>query len=755
MTRIIPRAAFGFLAAAVFFSLFSPPASADKGYAEFSLWNRSQFYRDPLNTMPNGYETIFSFSAVQEITNFGTFSLQTDGLFGNGDFRVSRLNALWEGFKFKEITLTLAAGDGDLVNTNLESRFINEFHPYFYFRGASAQFAASHFDLVFVGGKIAEMGGLLGTTYDIKDQPFTGLRGRWKFGPGGIIGASIFHTRKDPADTLSAEKNTLVSADGEAEVIPGVKLLGEFAASLTPGEAGPAGSADSVRLGPIVHAGKWDVEANYRFIGSRFQDLNPDSQFIHDERGLFSSVRYQLSRGLTLFAVADRFTNNTDADPAVNTLKSFALASGFYLNTRSLFDLSAQWETQRRVSDDPSANGSDFFSSALFVQTSRTMGEYFPYLRIRLEYAREKAGIASHDWTPSVFLGVRRILPSGDFLWLEGQYDQKADEADGILDRNIVVRSGWNKNFSPNFNLYSELSYERSGVENAISRLVAYVSARLGLGKAIDLNVDFRAAEPLNRRGIQASDYQFTLRFSKRFSWGREGRVLGRKTFKGMVGTGTIDGFVYEDADGDGVPGLGEKGLSGVTVRLEDGSKTATGPDGRYRFENVAEGPHQIRVEESGIPAVYYLLGPVRIDVLLQPRVTRQVLFPLISGGNASGRFINDADRNGRADPEEKGISDLLVILTPVEGNVPSAPSAESKTAENQAIVENTYTGADGTFRFVNVFPGEYDLSIDPTTLPEGATPAATFPLRVKIAPGGNVTGLDFLITPRPVIRKK
>lgn|GEM_PF-983865 len=751
MTRAINRAAFGIVLAAVFLSLFAPPARADKGYADFSIWNRSQFSRDPLDVIANASETIFSLAAVQEFANFGTVSLQTDGLVSRGSFSVSRFTAEWSGFKFKGTTLTLTAGDGNFVNTNLVSRFTNEFHPYFYFRGAAASLTASAFDLSFYGGKIARLAGLLGTTYEIKDQPYYGLQGRWKFGPNGIVGASIFHTRNDPADILAAEKNTLVSADAEAEVLPGAKILGEFRTSLASGDSGPAGSANDVRLGPIVRAGKWDFEANYRFTGSRYQDLDPETQYIRDQRGLFSSVRYQLSRNLSLFAVADRFANNTDDDQAVATLKSLSLTSGFYLNTRSLLDLSAQWEYQRRVSDDPAVNGIDFVSNALFLQASKTMGDYFPYLRVRLERSRESSGTASRYTTPSVYLGVRRMFASGSFYWVEGQFDQKAGATDGIIDRNIDLRTGWNKYFSPNFNLYSELSYEHSGFEIAASRIIAYVSARVALGKTLELNVDFRASEPLDRRNIQSSDYQFTLRLNKRFSWGLEEKILGRKTFEGTVATGTIDGFVFEDGNGDGIPGPGEKGLAGVTVHLEDGSKTATGADGRYRFPNVAEGPHQIRIEESAIPAVYYLMSPIRANVLIEPREIRQVSFPLIAGGNAAGRFIDDADRNGKADPEEKGIGDILVILTPVPNNAPAA----AKPAETQAAIQNAYTGTDGTFRFINIFPGEYDLSIDSETLPTGATPAATFPLRIKIEPHGTVSGIDILVTPRPVIKKK
>jgi hypothetical protein len=739
------------------FPLFAPFASADKGYSDFSIWNRSQLFRNPLGGSSNAYETVFHLNVIQDITNYGTVSLWTDGLFSGGSFSLARVSAGWSGFKFGKTALTVNVGDDFYVNSNLESRFINQYHPYFYYRGLAASIAAPAFDLSVFGGTLARLTGLLGSAYEIKDQPFYGLRGRWRFAEDGIVGAGLIHTRKDPSDLTADEKNTLVLVDAEAPVASGIKVLGEFLTSLTSGESGSAGSANSLRFGPLLRTGKWDFEANYRFTGSRFQDLNPEYQFVRDERGIFSSVRYQASRNLTLFGIADRFTNNTDRNPETDTLSSLSIISGFYLNTRSLLDLSAQWEFQRRVSENKLPGSVDYSSNGIFIQASKTMGDYFPYLRVRLQSSRENADSASRYGTPVVYVGFRKTMPRGSYLWIEGQFDQRKNAADGIVDRNLYLRTGWNHVISPNFDLYTELFYERYGYTDAAPQLVAFLGVRIGLRKDLELRIDLRASEPLNRRDVRSSDYQFTLRVDKRFSWGLEPKIMGRQTIGGpAIGVGAIDGFVFEDRNGDGIMSPGEKGLSGINLRLEDGSKTTTGSDGRYRFPLVAEGPHQIRVEENQIPAIYYLLSPVRADVMIQPRVTRQVSFLLISGSTLSGRFIEDSDRNGKPDPTDKGLADILVILTPVVGNDPSNQQAEAQARADQAgLILNTYTDADGVYRFVNILPGEYELSVDPETLPSHSTTTVPLPFRIKLEPGQTVGGVDFLVTPRPVIRKK
>ena len=755
MKRTFKRTAFWVVSIIGFFSLFTPFASADKGTADFSIWNRSQLFRNPFGGASNAYETVFHLNVVQNITNYGTVSLWTDGLFSGGGFKPARVFAGWSGLKFNETALAVNVGDDFYVNSNLESRFVNQYHPYFYFRGLAASVAAPAFDLSVFGGTLARLTGLLGNTYEIKDQPFYGLRGRWKFLADGLAGAGLIHTRKDPSDLTAAEKNTLVLVDAEAPVASGVKVLGQFLTSLTSEESGAAGSANALLFGPLLRTGKWDFEANYRFTGSRFQDLNPEYQFVRDERGIFSSVRYQASRNLVLFGIADRFTDNTDRDPEANTLSSLSIISGLYLNTRSLLDLSAQWEFQRRVSENKLPGSTDYSSNGIFVQASKTMGDYFPYLRVRLQSSRESAGSASRASTPVVYVGFRKTMPGGSYLWVEGQFDQKRIPAEGIVDRNFYLRTGWNQVFSPNFDLYTELFYERYGAAAAASQLVAYLGVRVGFSKGLEVRADIRASEPLNRRDVRSSDYQFTLRVDKRFSWGLEPKIMGRQTVGAVLGVGMIDGFVFEDRNGDGIMSPGEKGLPGVNLRLEDGSKTTTGSDGRYRFPMVAEGPHQLRIEENLIPAIYYLLSPVRVDVMIQARVTRQVSFPLISGSTLSGRFVEDSDRNGKIDPSDRGLANILVILTPAAGTGPAGQPAGAQTGAAQGdLILNTYTDAGGVFRFVNILPGEYELSVDAETLPAHATTTVPLPFKVKLEPGQTTGGVDFLVTPRPVIKK-
>jgi hypothetical protein len=110
------------------------------------------------------------------------------------------------------------------------------------------------------------------------------------------------------------------------------------------------------------------------------------------------------------------------------------------------------------------------------------------------------------------------------------------------------------------------------------------------------------------------------------------------------------------------------------------------------------------------------------------------VSFQLIAVGRIEGQIINDLNSNGKIDPGEKGIPDVLVLLEPGDNNA--------------------YTDEDGRFIFENILPGEYQLKIDPATLPADSVFTSPSELRFQIRVGEEVKGTNFFlhVKPRPII---
>ncbi len=192
--------------------------------------------------------------------------------------------------------------------------------------------------------------------------------------------------------------------------------------------------------------------------------------------------------------------------------------------------------------------------------------------------------------------------------------------------------------------------------------------------------------------------------------------------------TGSIGDSVFLDADRDGMEGVDEPGIGGVTVDLFDAgpdglagtgddtfvATTSTDVNGGYRFSNLEAGFYYVDVTDTG--GVLTGLG-------LTAGSDPSVLIALAEGasyddadfgyapaaGSALGDTVwYDADGDGLQDAGEVGIAGVTVT---VEG--PSGP-----------IV--VVTGADGRWFVPGLAPGLYGVTVDTSTLPAGLSTTPT-----------------------------
>ncbi|WP_161989138.1 SdrD B-like domain-containing protein [Sphingomonas glacialis] len=108
---------------------------------------------------------------------------------------------------------------------------------------------------------------------------------------------------------------------------------------------------------------------------------------------------------------------------------------------------------------------------------------------------------------------------------------------------------------------------------------------------------------------LQSSSFRlrsgaFTLRYA--LSAGLPNALLGRSTYP-VGGTGTLEGNVYLDGNGNGRREADEHGVPGVVVILDGIQAITTDSAGRYRFEHVADGPHRISVNADALPLPWSL----------------------------------------------------------------------------------------------------------------------------------------------------
>ena len=224
--------------------------------------------------------------------------------------------------------------------------------------------------------------------------------------------------------------------------------------------------------------------------------------------------------------------------------------------------------------------------------------------------------------------------------------------------------------------------------------------------------------------GLRPGAYQITYTLPARYVAARDAALrsrfnlgMGEARVLGPIGCyqpGSISGTVWLDEDANGRMGSREAVLEGVTVALtRQGERVAwavTGTDGRYAFENLAPGDYAVEAELPetlmfadggiipGVDASQGQSGRIRLEMGMDR--DGQVI-GAVTPGEVYGRCWMDSVYNGLKDEGEAPLADVMISLLD----------------QDNAVVRQTQTRADGSFHLERVRPGTYRLH---AILPEG-----------------------------------
>ena len=197
----------------------------------------------------------------------------------------------------------------------------------------------------------------------------------------------------------------------------------------------------------------------------------------------------------------------------------------------------------------------------------------------------------------------------------------------------------------------------------------------------------------------------------------------------GFVKPASLGDYTWMDVDRDGIQDADEPALPGVTVTLtyEDGSAvtdasgnvvTAKTSDanGKYSFENLLPGGYKVSFQApAGFEATTSEAGDDRAAdsngasasvTVAQGQTDDTIDFGAVGTGVIGDQLFVDVNQNGGGAPDagDKVLPGVKVTLTW------TGPGGITRTYE-------TTTDADGTYKFENLLPGDYKVSIDPETL--------------------------------------
>lgn len=176
------------------------------------------------------------------------------------------------------------------------------------------------------------------------------------------------------------------------------------------------------------------------------------------------------------------------------------------------------------------------------------------------------------------------------------------------------------------------------------------------------------------------------------------------------AGGGVVEGRV-RDRIGRPLPAL--------PVLLGD-YRTFSDEAGEYRFSHVPGGAYELALDEANLPASFAPAADGR-SVVVTGRGRQVADLTAVPLGSVTGRVGLDGVGGGR------GMAGVLVLL------------------DDRA----TRTGADGSFAFRNVQPGEHLLRLDSSRLPIELVARAPTVLMIGMPPGRSLEDVSFQLDPR------
>ena len=197
----------------------------------------------------------------------------------------------------------------------------------------------------------------------------------------------------------------------------------------------------------------------------------------------------------------------------------------------------------------------------------------------------------------------------------------------------------------------------------------------------------------------------------------------------GFVKPASVGDYTWMDVNRDGIQDADEPALPGVTVTLtyEDGSAVTdasgnpvaavtTDANGKYKFENLLPGGYKVSFQapagyeattsDAGTDRALDSNGATASVTLAQGQADDTIDFGAVGTGVIGDQLFVDVNQNGGGAPDagDRPLAGVKVTLTW------TGPGGITRTYE-------TTTDADGTYKFENLLPGEYKVSIDPETL--------------------------------------
>jgi|GEM_PF-5498720 len=787
MPSQLQRAVYWFVFAAVMagFLLATPQIlrSAEAGGAtiQFQFNNNStatssNLINNPLFSLaiPGLSTADFRVDSYEYVPNWGLLKTSFDVANTNNTLQPTRGFLQLSDYHLGNWKFDITAGDQPLGVYNIDFGLNSLFNPFAYLRGGQVTASTDRVSITAFDGRVATMNGFFGESLRFGEENIMGVRGIFSPSSKLKLGASLVRTSApdNSTDIMVPQSDTIATLDALYQLTSHIQLVGQssiskFSASPASGQA--SGMDFSYLGGFKVKGVRGNAEVTWQKLGT---DYLPLSFFnLGDREGVFSSADYQVNHSISLYGAFNRYRNNlvdSSLQSTLNVLNEF-IGARYILRPHTTLNFrigNASVESQKQ-----SPNFVFSHSRTLDLELLQQIGTWRALLRYSDGRDFDFTNGFEHGLRQRLELEVRKQWQNGTNLWVSGgtlRENQQQPQVQGHT--TLVGGAGFNWTVRPTLSFYSEFNLNKdvSVVRTSSFNTTSFnsgVNWALPHGIQFSMNgqynrstnkmnlLDFYTVTPDNLNDLQNlllmqqfNRYQFTFRIQKTFKWGeRPQEIVSRDSgASALAGRphefGNIAGVVYNDLDRNGVKNDSEVGITNVTIILDAKVRVQVDDQGRFEYKNVPAGKHTIELDLLTLPATYDPGANTRVAVTVTKRSTSNVQFPLVQLGKVSGKvvLVNGMDSNTLR--KEIG-----------ESKVTELPGANIIMLLNETY-KVTFTDSDGDFEFSNIPSGEYRVRIDHGTLPEFSTVDSDEVQVIKIAPGGKVSDLKFVVklNPRP-----
>jgi len=478
--------------------------------------------------------------------------------------------------------------------------------------------------------------------------------------------------------------------------------------------------------GPELNTKMFTLRANYVFRGNSYLPIV--GSYAGDRQGPYGEVRFRPFSAIELFGSASRYSSNVDRNPEIPTYHTTGYSGGVSAALPWKFNASAQ------------VSAIDFNSTAVSVNPvdATIMGNRqisFSLSRPVKRHTLRASAIDLANRTNRLFTTQHLAELEDSFTWrglaLSGA--ARFQRLEGMDAKNSVFYRGTARFNIHGLSLYGSFEAGNDLVNktllatNSLNSTVIGASAPLFRGWALqleafrnNLTTDLNPASifVLGGRGVDVpmtvaslNQWSVFFRLNKQIRWGSAtpAETMEQYTARQIPLVGTVEGIVMENLV------AANHAAAGIPVRLDGYRVAFSDATGYFQFADVPEGIHKVGPALDELPADVELDGIATYDVKVSPRLRSRADFRVAPLLSVSGRVEGP-----------KGVAVETVVIR-------VHPSARYTTPD-----------PDGSFAFFNLREGSYEVSIDPSSLPEDVVIASPGSVTVNLQSGVATAPVNF-----------